>query len=513
MLSVWGFCGVTQKSKANELKIPMPYGAEMVFVPVCVNKESDSSNGKKIELGDSSGDFKEQQYTTTLGGSFPLMQDGVKYRCFYMGKYEVTTKQYNSIINPHLLGKDNSKDLYPITNISWNDAINFSDKYNQWLFANAKDKIPKYDKSSGYLRLPTEKEWEFAARGASSVTADKFRAKTPYLYDKLQEYEWFGGPTSSHYKIQKVGKLKPNPIGLHDMLGNVSEMTMSLFKVGYNEGPTGGFVVKGNNYATAKNRLRSSYRSEQPFYRQHSGGILMPHTQKTLGFRLVISAIIFSSRKAQKKISSNWSKHSSDKNSTTHSKVVESTAHVKKSTIRADVIDDADKQKDSIEISDDLFFYLVRLSAEIDRTYRDDRSYRSISDIIYPNRNQSYIWIKIASKLIVSMDNLEKKYISTKLLKDITQNSYRKKSIKIDRDSLVAIKKDMDSALASYIYAIKELSKNSIVSIKKGLVLYKFFLKRHHNSVELSMLNIIKKDIFQFKKDKNIDIIKSKRAF
>ncbi|SFV51616.1 hypothetical protein MNB_SV-6-1260 [hydrothermal vent metagenome] len=493
--------------------MPMPNNGEMVFVPVCVNKDSGSLGWKKIELGDSSGDFKEQQVSTALGGSFPLMQNGVKYWCFYMGKYEVTTREYNSIVNPHLLGKDRSKDLYPITNISWNDALNFSDKYNQWLFANAKDKIPKYDKSYGFLRLPTEEEWEFAARGASSVTADKFRAKIPYPYDKLHEYEWFGGPESSHYKLQKVGKLKPNPIGLHDMLGNVSEMTMSLFKVGYNEGPTGGFVVKGNNYTTAKNRLRSSYRSEQPFYRQHSSGMLMPHTQKTLGFRLVISAILFPSRKAQKKISSSWSKYSSDNSSITSSKAIGDTGSVKKGITHTDTVDSRKRHKESIEISDDLFFYLTRLTKDVDRAYRYDKAYRSISDIIYPNRNQSYIWIKIASKLIVSMERLKKKYISTKLLEDITYNSYRMRTAKRNRETLATIKRDMDSALASYLFTIRELSKNSIISIKKGLVIYRFFLKRHRNSRELPILDIIKEDIFQFKKDKNIDIIKSKRAF
>jgi len=497
------FIAILSAGESQELKLPTPNGGEMVFVPVCVNKDSDSISWKKIKLGDSSGEFKEKSRSTALGGSFPLKQNGVKYWCYYMSKYEVTNRQYNSIINGKLAKKKTDKDQYPIVNISWNDALNFSDKYNQWLFANFKDKLPKYDKSYGFLRLPTEEEWEFAARGASSVTDKQFRQKIPYPYSKLHEYEWFGGPASSHYKLQKVGKLKPNPIGLYDMLGNVSEMTMSLFKVGYNQGPTGGFVVKGNNYNTSKKRLRSSYRSEQPFYRQHNSGMLMPHTQKTLGFRLVISAVLFPSRKAEKKMSSNWSEYSSkniDKkhdNSNKVAKVIDLT------TIQID--------QNYIKIDNDLYLYISRVAKSQKSSLDNEKINISIRDIINPNINKSYMMIKMASKLIISIQKSDRDYISTKYLQNISKDTGRGSSVKIDKNTLLKMKDNIETALSSYLYILKQLNKHSTVSIKKGLVRYKFFLKRHHNGVEIPILSIIKKHLSKLKKDEKIDIKRLER--
>jgi formylglycine-generating enzyme required for sulfatase activity len=495
MLLSISFVVILSAGGSQELKLPTPNGDEMIFVPVCVNKDSDSISWKNIKLGDPSGEFKEKSMSTALGGSFPLKQNGVKYWCYYMGKYEVTTRQYNSIINGELAKKRTNKDQYPIVNISWNDALNFSDKYNQWLFANFKDRLPKYDKSYGFLRLPTEEEWEFAARGASSVTAKQFKQKIPYPNGKLHEYEWFGGPTSSHYKLQKVGKLKPNPIGLHDMLGNVSEMTMSLFKVGYNQGPTGGFVVKGNNYNTSKKKLRSSYRSEQPFYRQHSSGMLMPHTQKTLGFRLVISAILFPSRKAEKKISSNWSKYNSKSVDKNHNK-----------TTQIIDLDAIQIDQNYTKISDDLFLYIARVAKSQKSLLDHEKIYISIRDIINPNINKSYMMIKMASKLIISIQKSDRVYISTKYLKDISEGTRQNRSVKIDKDTLFYMRNNIDNALSSYLYILKQLNNNSVISIKKGLVRYKFFLKRHHNNIEIPILFIIKKHIFELKKGEKMDI-------
>ena len=122
--------------------------------------------------------------------------------------------------------------------------------------------LPKEDLISGFVRLPTEVEWEFAARGGIKVNAAEFaEPRYPMPDGKINQYEWFGGTQSSNSKINRIGVLLPNPLGLHDMLGNVSEMTLDAFRLNKFDrqyGSAGSYVIRGSDYMQPESDLRAA---------------------------------------------------------------------------------------------------------------------------------------------------------------------------------------------------------------------------------------------------------------
>src|SRR5215831_15213644 len=270
----------------GDLTLPMPHEASMVFRPVFIGKGKNPFFLREFDMGDPTNDFKEYLTRAGIGGAFLGQQNGQQDWLYYLGKYEVTAAQYATIMESASPAQANSH--YPIQNISWFEAQEFIHKYNLWLFSHARDRLPRCGEAVGFLRLPTEAEWEFAARGGTAPEPEQFRARYPYLKD-LSNYEWFSGPSSSHNALQLVGVLAPNPLFLHDMLGNVAEMTSSLYQVEYYQGRVGGFVARGGHYLTRESDVRASLRTEQPFYDRN----LQPQRSPTLGIRLAIACTIF----------------------------------------------------------------------------------------------------------------------------------------------------------------------------------------------------------------------------
>jgi hypothetical protein len=282
--------------------LPMPNGAAMVFRPVFIGKGSQPFAYREFKVGDrSGGGFKEYPTNVVIGGSF-IGTDarGQTDWLYYMGKYEVTEAQYIAVMKP---GSKTDSQL-PVTNVSWYDVQSFIEKYNLWLFEHVPDRLPKNEDALGFVTLPTEIEWEFAARGATAVDATRFDKKHPYT-GPLAKYEWYAGPSSSHGKIKPVGQLAPNPLSIYDMLGNVSEMTASLYQIEYYQGRTGGFVARGGTSFEKESKIRSSLRNEIPFFNT-IGGKTIATRQPILGFRLGLSSPIYAGRDTSRKLAEAW---------------------------------------------------------------------------------------------------------------------------------------------------------------------------------------------------------------
>ncbi|WP_422080523.1 SUMF1/EgtB/PvdO family nonheme iron enzyme [Ulvibacterium sp.] len=120
---------------------------------------------------------------------------------FHIGKYEVTQKDWMEIMGENPSKSKDCEDC-PVDQVSWYDIQEFIEKVND-----------KYGES---LRLPSEEEWEFAARGGSKSEG--------YLYagsDDVGEVAWYAD--NSGGRPHPVGMLKPNELGIYDMSGNIWE--------------------------------------------------------------------------------------------------------------------------------------------------------------------------------------------------------------------------------------------------------------------------------------------------
>ncbi len=145
-------------------------------------------------------------------------------RAFYIGKYEVTQKQWRDVMgsSPSYFNGD---DL-PVEQISWNDVQDFIKKLNE------KEGWNKY-------RLPTEAEWEYAAR-AGTITRYYFGDDEI----KLRDYGWYDSNSGS--TTHSIGQKTPNPWGLYDLHGNVWEWVQDKWHSDYNGAPTDGSAWEGS---------------------------------------------------------------------------------------------------------------------------------------------------------------------------------------------------------------------------------------------------------------------------
>jgi formylglycine-generating enzyme required for sulfatase activity len=157
---------------------------------------------------------------------------------FYLGKYEVTNEQFRRFRPGHDSGRFGNWTLndgaQPVANVSWQAANEFC----AWLG----------ERSGGRFRLPSEAEWEYAARAGGALARPWTAAADAYQLSNLRA----SGSGDGFPVAAPIGSFAPNPAGLYDMLGNVSEWVMD----GFVAGAARFGAVRRNPVAEGDSRLR-----------------------------------------------------------------------------------------------------------------------------------------------------------------------------------------------------------------------------------------------------------------
>jgi sulfatase modifying factor 1 len=219
-------------------------------------------------------------------------------KAFYMGVYEVTQAEWE-VIMPIGGGGGNywygEGPRYPVYNVSWDDAVAFC------MLLSAKEGVT--------YRLPTEAEWEYAARGGiegkiyvwgdektplvngvkyANVSDEQNYKKYEYNKGYFDRYGYFEDYDDGYADTSPVGSYAPNSFGLYDMAGNVCEWCQDWYDDDYYSGspsrdPVGpasgsvGRVVRNGSYNLEPGYLRTSDR----------GGVWQNDSNSYIGFRVV----------------------------------------------------------------------------------------------------------------------------------------------------------------------------------------------------------------------------------
>ncbi len=206
---------------------------------------------------------------------------------FAMSQFEVTQELWFAIfgVNPSNFQTDVAdgeiQNLRPVECITWYDAVNFCNELTKrtmgeehcvYIIENSSSPngYVEYadvsiDLSKKGYRLPTETEWEFAARGGNptsevwkyayagvqtSKTPENF-TEEPYNDNNLENYAWYNN--NSNNKTHEVGKKLPNTLGIYDMNGNVDELCYDWYDIVYTEND---FIINPEGPSSGENRIK-----------------------------------------------------------------------------------------------------------------------------------------------------------------------------------------------------------------------------------------------------------------
>ena len=226
-----GFAAAGQDQPPRTTQAPVP-----VQAPLTAQAASSVERDMVFVEG---GTYKRNASNRASGEDSSQSGDTVTVSGFYISRYEVTQSLFQEIMgdNPSNTTRGIGE-RHPVTSVSWLEAVKFCNR-----LSTREGLQPVYDingdlttcdwTKNGY-RLPTEAEWEFAARGG--ITGKGFAYAGS---GDIDEAAWYSG--NSGGKTQPVGQKRANELGLYDMSGNVAEWCWDWY----------GFTVPGTSMIRA----------------------------------------------------------------------------------------------------------------------------------------------------------------------------------------------------------------------------------------------------------------------
>ena len=216
-------------------------------------------NGGRFLMGSNSGEDDESptHYVTLRG--------------YYIGETEVTQELWKAVM--HSNPSSSTGNERPVTNVSWNDCMIFVRNLNEMTGLS--------------FALPTEAQWEFAARGGNKSRGYKYSGSDSYsAVANCVEYSFWGELLGYSNTVDYVASYSSNELGIYDMSGNVWEWcydTYGDYSYSEQKNPSNGggnqMVIRGGGYKNTPSYCRSTYRGSKNY----------SESADNIGFRLVLN--------------------------------------------------------------------------------------------------------------------------------------------------------------------------------------------------------------------------------
>ena len=254
--------GRSQENSSEPLKTPVAANDDFVLI-----------NGGTFQMGSPASEPER---------SSDEIQHSVTVNSFYMAKTEVSQQEYQAVMGSN--SSEMQGDNLPITNITWYDAILYCNKLSE----NAgltpcytvSGTTVAWDKSANGYRLPTEAEWEYAARANTTmpfsfgdyVHNSDANCYNAYGYNNDASGNWVNGSDAYLRKTVAVDQYAANAYGLYNMHGNAAEWVWDWYDeydTSAASNPTGpesgnAKIIRGGGWNDHPKHIRSAYRGAQP---------------------------------------------------------------------------------------------------------------------------------------------------------------------------------------------------------------------------------------------------------